>query len=88
MIILPKKRSRSFGILPNPHPEVLHRFVGMSAVDARSARSPWSFASPTMSVWLLACSTSSWRGRRAATNTHERSILGPAAPDRIGAVIA
>src|SRR5215207_1838465 len=71
-------------------PKYTNRFVGMAGLLILAAASiTMSFASPTMSVWVLALVYVLLAGGCAATQTSTADvILGTAPPDRIGAVSA
>src|SRR5215212_4821088 len=71
-------------------PKYTNRFVGMAGLLILAASSiAMSFASPTMSVWVLALVYVLLAGGCAATQTSTSDvILGTAPPDRIGAVSA
>src|SRR5215210_5542514 len=71
-------------------PKYTNRFVGMAGLLILAASSiAMSFASPTMSVWVLALVYVLLAGGCAATQTSTADvILGAAPPDRVGSVSA
>src|SRR5215218_10176884 len=71
-------------------PKYTHRFVGMAGLLILAAASiTMSFASPTMSVWVLALVYVLLACGCAATQTSTADvILGAAPPDRVGSVSA